>query len=174
MTLLRTLWVARQERMGGMKSFSSKRSNKHKAKIPRAKTSHRWKAKIFQTKCVRTEPRTKLLHTGSYPTRSEQFYEERFKHVRARQLWTDLPPQNTSCKDVYSYAIFNRGKHRARVRVSVGPTLHDFIPDVEEIVLEKRGVVVVPKRFLKFTRISVKSIGTEPTILDIYFQSQSL
>ncbi|RCW49526.1 DUF6385 domain-containing protein [Paenibacillus prosopidis] len=87
----------------------------------------------------------------------------------------ELPPQNTSKLTVYSYAIVNRSKEPIIARVEVSPNKDDFASDREATVPPDETIVIVPTRFLKYTRIALQtasdaSIAAE---CDVYFQAQT-
>jgi len=76
---------------------------------------------------------------------------------------------------MYSYAIINKGSAPAVVQVQVGPDGEHFATDVEEAVPPGETRVVAVARFLRFTRLTVRSKHAEqPTTLTVYFQAQAL
>lgn len=176
----RTMGVSRTERMGGMARTPIRTSVRKTCRKSKAKKKKRspFPARLFwkqsdgqRSSCKHGEDLiSPCLPVNRHPSR--QFTEEKFLHVRAQRHWVELPPQDTSLQAVYSYAVFNRGSHSAVVRVSVGPTRRDFVVDREVVVGAGEGVVMVPTRFLKYTRIFVRGQGGQ-TWVDIYFQSQS-
>ncbi|MFC4100279.1 DUF6385 domain-containing protein [Paenibacillus xanthanilyticus] len=87
-----------------------------------------------------------------------------------------LPAQNTSRLNVYSYAVVNRGKEPVRARVDVGPNLNDYAPDRELLVPAGQTVVLVPTRFLKYTRIALQAAEDHDAAVkcDVYFQAQTM
>ncbi|TYP79878.1 DUF6385 domain-containing protein [Paenibacillus methanolicus] len=87
-----------------------------------------------------------------------------------------LPAQNTSRLTVYSYAIVNRGKEPVRVRVDVGPNLTNYASDREMQVPAGQTVVLVPTRFLKYTRIVLQAHEDHDAAVrcDVYFQAQTM
>jgi hypothetical protein len=87
-----------------------------------------------------------------------------------------LPPQNTSKLNVYSYAVVNRGKETIRARVEVSPNRDDFAFDREATVQSGQTVVIVPTRFLKYTRITLQTVdgAASEAECDVYFQAQTL
>ncbi|QHW32452.1 hypothetical protein GZH47_17630 [Paenibacillus rhizovicinus] len=84
-----------------------------------------------------------------------------------------LPPQDTSNKSVYSYAVVNRGSEPVIAQVEVGPNGRDYATDAEEIVPDGGTAIVVPIKFQRYTRLLVKSLNEgKPTGVTVYFQSQ--
>ncbi|WP_026174245.1 DUF6385 domain-containing protein [Effusibacillus pohliae] len=124
---------------------------------------------------IRTDKKGRLEVVPRFPFLERVFREEKFFGVETQDDWLVLPPQDTSTQVTYSYAFVNRGEHPALARVELGPTVFDFAIDREVDVNARQTVVIVPTRFLRFTRVSVraKEAGKQ-TRLDIYFQSQSI
>jgi hypothetical protein len=103
------------------------------------------------------------------------FLENAFTNFSAQDNWTPLPPQKTSVQMNYSYAVINRGPNAAAVRIEISPDGAHYAADKEETVLPGETKVLVPSRFLKYTRLSVKSLSQNETVLvDVFFQAQSI
>lgn len=103
------------------------------------------------------------------------FEEEAFLNLQVSDQVTDLPLQDTTTKTVMSYAVINRGTSPAIVRTEISPNASDFSLDQQEVVQPNSVQVIVPNRFLKWTRLSISTVkGTDPTQVDVYFQSQTL
>lgn len=84
-----------------------------------------------------------------------------------------LPKQNTSNKSIYSYAVVNRGEYPAELRLEVGPNGSDYAIDMEGVVEKGVTEVLVPSKFMRYARLSVKSKQQgHPTKLLVYFQAQ--
>lgn len=86
-----------------------------------------------------------------------------------------LPPQNTSELTVYSYAVVNRSLEPIKARVEVSPNKNDFAVDREATVPPGETIVIVPTRFLKYTRIALQT-ASDTSIkaeCDVYFQAQT-
>ncbi|MFC4779399.1 DUF6385 domain-containing protein [Paenibacillus sp. GCM10023252] len=84
-----------------------------------------------------------------------------------------LPAQDTSRAAVYSYAVINTGQHPVRVKLEITPNGTDYALDVEGIVAPGETEVIVPSKFLKYTRVAVCT--TEPgqtAVLSVYYQAQ--
>ncbi|GAX91614.1 hypothetical protein EFBL_3304 [Effusibacillus lacus] len=119
------------------------------------------------------EGRVKVVQSSSFPAR--KFHEKKFLGIFTQDDWILLKPQNTSRQVTYSYAIVNRGHNPVIVKVEVSPNSLDFAIDREEEVISDETVVIVPTRFLRYTRISLRSKEPgKPTLVDVYFQSQSI
>lgn len=87
--------------------------------------------------------------------------------------FTPLPKQDTSNKSVYSYAVINRGNHAAIVQLEVGPNGQDYAVDYEWTVPKGKTEVIIPTKFMHYTRLQVRSQQPEmPTELEVFFQAQ--
>lgn len=101
------------------------------------------------------------------------FTEQLYAGIPAHDEWEPVPVQDTSLKSVYSYAIINRGSNAAEVKIEISPNEINFISDLQESVAPSSTKVIIPIRFMKYTRVSVKSQETgQPTSVDVYFQAQ--
>ncbi|MNO75547.1 hypothetical protein D3C76_665990 [compost metagenome] len=88
---------------------------------------------------------------------------------------TLLPWQKSGTKTMISYAVKNQGDHPVSVRLEISPNSLDSFIDSEEIVASKEMRVLVPNRFLKWTRISASTLhSTGLGKIDVYVQAQSL
>jgi hypothetical protein len=126
-------------------------------------------------KPVRTDFRGRVEVVQPRPFPSRVFHEEKFLNVTTHDDWIVIKPQNTATQVTYSYAIVNKGNYPAIVRVEVSPNSIDFAIDREDDVNPHTTLVMVPTRFLRYTRVSVRSKQpVNQTTLDIYFQSQSI
>ncbi|EFM09181.1 conserved hypothetical protein [Paenibacillus curdlanolyticus YK9] len=103
------------------------------------------------------------------------FIEQLYSNVHTTDTLTPLPTQVTTHLTVYSYAVINEGDAPAVVQVQVGPDGQHFAKDVEETIPPGETGVIVVSRFLRFTRLAVRSkIEDRPTALTVYFQAQAL
>jgi hypothetical protein len=81
---------------------------------------------------------------------------------------------NSSLLKTYTYSVVNRGEHPSEVKVEISPNGTDFMQDSQMVVAAAATQAIVPMRYLKYTRFSVKSRhADQPTSLDIYFQAQT-
>ncbi|MDQ6422460.1 DUF6385 domain-containing protein [Paenibacillus sp. LHD-117] len=86
-----------------------------------------------------------------------------------------LPVQDTSTKATYSYAVINKGNFPAVAKIQISPNARNYADDTEQPVDAGETVVLVPNRFLRYTRLAVRSERSdESTIVDVYFQSQEV
>ncbi len=133
-------------------------------------------AKIFGFDGRKIRP----IRTDSYGrikavVRGRSFHQQTFLNIKTNDKWMALPEQDTSRLITYSYAVVNKGDYPARVQVQLSPNSKDFATDdYEQSVAAHSTLVIVPKRFLRFTRLIFASLDFgKPTQLDIYFQAQS-
>jgi hypothetical protein len=107
--------------------------------------------------------------------RASRFCETVYPDIHTSDHYRPLPAQDTSNKTVYSYAIVNQGDHPVSVRVEVGPNKANYALDQEGVVGGGATSVVVPAKFMRYSRLTVKSHEKgKPTRLQIYFQAQSI
>ncbi|OXM87387.1 DUF6385 domain-containing protein [Paenibacillus rigui] len=109
------------------------------------------------------------------PVMNTIFREESFLNQKVTHLFTSLPLQNTAVRTVTSYAVINRGASPATIRIEISPNGQDFATDQQEVVVPNTMRVLVPIRFLKWTRFSARTDSPDhETCLDVYFQSQTV
>jgi len=102
------------------------------------------------------------------------FDEEKFLNWNVTDQLTPLPLQDTATRTMVSYAVINRGENPAIVRTEISPNSVDFAIDRQDTVPPNSVRVLVPNQFLKWTRLSVSAEEAgNPTLLDVYFQSQT-
>ncbi len=105
--------------------------------------------------------------------RVSRFCETVYRDIHTSDQYRPLPAQDTTNKAVYSYAIVNEGENPASVRVEIGPNGKDYAVDQEDVVSGGITRVVVPAKFMRFTRLMVKSLQKgQPTKLQVYYQAQ--
>ena len=122
----------------------------------------------------RALPETVVIGIKVAQQRQSRFRETRYAGVAVRNDWERLPAQNTSVQSTYSYAVVNRGDVPAIVQVQISPNAVDYANDIRDEVQPGSTLVIVPTRFLKYTRLCAKTVQPERnTTLDVYFQSQS-
>ncbi|OBZ10053.1 MULTISPECIES: DUF6385 domain-containing protein [Bacillales] len=96
-----------------------------------------------------------------------------YKDVRTTDHFKPLPMQDTSNKMMYSYAVVNHGEHPAELRLEVGPNGSDYAIDIEGVVGKGMTEVIVPSKFMRYSRLKMKSEQQgQPTVLQVYFQAQ--
>jgi len=109
------------------------------------------------------------------PAPSGVFHEETFSGVSAQNDWHPLPPQETAAQMTYSYAVINRSSNAAGVRVEISPDGVHYAVDREDTVQPGETKALVPTRFLKYTRLSVRSLPPDGTVVvDVFYQAQSI
>jgi hypothetical protein len=86
-----------------------------------------------------------------------------------------LPALNTSRQSVYSFGIVNRGVQSIVAKIEISPNRKHYAEDAEQIVAGGQTIALVPIRFLRYTRISLRALEPEEqSIVDVYFQAQSV
>lgn len=124
---------------------------------------------------VLVNPQGNLIVTPTSGTPSRVFHEETYTNISAQNDWYSLPPQETSLQTTYSYAVINRSPHNAAVRIEISPDGVHYATDREETVLSGETKALVPTRFLKYTRLSVRAMSPGETVLiDVFYQAQSI
>lgn len=104
------------------------------------------------------------------PTR---FCEVVYRDLKTTDYFKPLPKQDTSTTAMCSYAIVNRGENSAVLRLEVGPNGSDYAVDMEGVVEKGVTEIVVPSKFMRYSRLSMKSKDQgQPTRLNVYFQAQ--
>ncbi|RUS49103.1 DUF6385 domain-containing protein [Cohnella sp. AR92] len=107
----------------------------------------------------------------------KSFQESASTNLNTADAFTALPAVTTSVLGTYSFFVYNKGpgtnKADARVEVSANGT--NWFDDVDTITGIAAGSVdvLVPKTFLKYTRLAYRSsaAGSSATI-DVYFNAQ--
>ncbi|MEW9700328.1 DUF6385 domain-containing protein [Paenibacillus sp. SI8] len=105
---------------------------------------------------------------------SKKFIEDERLNVLTGDDWKPSLQVNSSLLSLYSYSVVNRGQYPSEIKVEISPNGSDFMRDSQLVVAPGATQVIVPIRYLKYTRFSVKSQkADQPTRLDIYFQAQT-
>jgi len=107
----------------------------------------------------------------------KSFVESQTIDVPTANAFTALPAVTTSALGTYSFFVYNKGpgtnKVDARVEVSANGT--NWFDDVDTVTGVAVGSVdvLVPQRFLKYTRLSYRSSSSgNATTIDVYFNAQ--
>ncbi|WP_018131903.1 DUF6385 domain-containing protein [Effusibacillus pohliae] len=107
----------------------------------------------------------------------KSFQEQQTLNVVTADAFTALPAVTTSVFGTYSFFIYNKGpgtnKVDARVEISANGT--NWFDDVDTVTGIAVGSVdvLVPKRFLKYTRLAYRSsTAGSPTTIDVFFNGQ--
>lgn len=102
-----------------------------------------------------------------------RFVEHIFPVVTADGNWQCLPAQDTSNMSIYSYAVINRSGVPIETKVEISPNAADFAKDVQEDVASNGKAVLVPLRFLKYTRLCIKAKNSaDMAHVQVYYQGQ--
>ncbi|WP_053373706.1 DUF6385 domain-containing protein [Paenibacillus sp. FJAT-27812] len=107
----------------------------------------------------------------------KSFQESSSLNLPTVDAFTPLPAVTTSVFGTYSFFVYNRGPGTnavdARVEISANGT--NWYDDVDTVTGVAVGSVdvLVPQRFLKYTRLSYRSSAAGlPTTIDAYFNGQ--
>uniref|UniRef100_UPI001FE67D5B DUF6385 domain-containing protein n=1 Tax=Paenibacillus kobensis TaxID=59841 RepID=UPI001FE67D5B len=97
--------------------------------------------------------------------------------VATANVFTALPTVTTSVFGTYSFFVYNTGPgvNRADARVEISANGSNWYADTTTTTGIAVGSVdvLVPQRFLKYTRLAYRSSLTgNPTTLDVYFNGQ--
>jgi hypothetical protein len=95
--------------------------------------------------------------------------------VATGDTFTPLSAVTTAVLGTYSYFIYNSGVNEADAQIEISADGTNWFVDVSTASPISAGSVdvLVPKRFLKYTRLSYRSTNPgQPTTLDIYFNAQ--
>jgi len=105
----------------------------------------------------------------------KSFFEQSFLNVVTADTLTPLPAITTGVLGLSSFFIYNAGTNGALVQVQISADSTNWFPDVVPTSPIVGGTVsvLVPTRFLKYTRLAYQSAVTGlPTTLDVYFNAQ--
>lgn len=96
-----------------------------------------------------------------------------YEQAITTEEFVPMPTQDTASDLVFSYAVINRGKYAAVVRLEVGPNGVDFAHDYEAVIEPGGMNIMTPSKFMHFTRVSVRSQQPDrTTVIQVYFQAQ--
>ncbi|CAM3457161.1 DUF6385 domain-containing protein [Hydrogenibacillus schlegelii] len=108
------------------------------------------------------------------PSRAPVFTEAVYRNVRVRGQPMALPRQNTARLQRYSYAVVNAGPAEVEVRLEVSPDGVHYAPDASMRVESGKTGVIVPNRYLRYTRPTLRTVEAGATAtVDVFFQAQS-
>ena len=123
---------------------------------------------------IRTDAEGRLVIAGEIHVSPVQFTEAVFIGTVSTDEFTALPSQNASLQTNLSYALVNRSANAVLIHLEISPNDTDYTVDTESTVEGFSMQVVTPLRFLKFNRISVRSLQTaQSAAVDVYYQAQS-
>ena len=95
--------------------------------------------------------------------------------ITTGDAFTALAEVDTSVLGTYSFFVYNSGANEADVQVEISANGTNWFVDVTSASPIGSGEVdvLVPKRFLKYTRLSYRSTNAgQSTTLDVYFNAQ--
>lgn len=153
----------------------TKLKSKVLSKFKSRKRCNRCKSILPLIKKLRIEvPQTRIIEHESLNIPQTRFIEQERLDVPTENDWKSSLLVNSSLLKLYSYSIINRGEHSSEVMVEISPNGTDFMQDSKMVVPAGTTQAIVPMRYLKYTRFSLKSEQPDqPTTVDIYFQAQT-
>ncbi|OME85960.1 hypothetical protein BK122_01660 [Paenibacillus pabuli] len=107
----------------------------------------------------------------------KSFQESQLLSTPTANTFTPLPAVTTSVFGTYSFFVYNRGPglNRVDARVEISANGTNWYDDVDTVtgILPGSVDVLVPQRFLKYTRLSYRSslLGA-PSTIDVFFNGQ--
>ncbi|MGN7414889.1 DUF6385 domain-containing protein, partial [Paenibacillus sp. SAF-068] len=107
----------------------------------------------------------------------KSFQESQLISTPTANTFTALPAVTTSVFGTYSFFVYNRGPgvNRVDARVEISANGSNWYTDVTTVtgILSGSVDVLVPQRFLKYTRLSYRSslVGA-PSTIDVFFNGQ--
>ncbi|WP_246067660.1 DUF6385 domain-containing protein, partial [Paenibacillus koleovorans] len=105
----------------------------------------------------------------------KSFVESSTAGIPTTTAYSALPAVNTSTLGTYSFFINNTGANRADTRVEISADGTNWFSDVTSVTGVASGSVdvLVPVRFLKYTRLAYRSSAPgNDTTLDVFFNAQ--
>ncbi|MFC5403513.1 DUF6385 domain-containing protein [Cohnella soli] len=107
----------------------------------------------------------------------KSFVESQTTNVITADAFTAIPAVTTSVLGTYSFFVYNKGPGTNKVdaRVEVSANGSNWFDDVDTVTGIAVGSVdvLVPQRFLKYTRLSYRSSATgSATTIDVLFNAQ--
>lgn len=123
---------------------------------------------------IETDAQGRLVMSGEIHVSPVQFTEAVFTGNVSTDAFQALPSQDASIQTDLSYAIVNRSANAVLIQLEISPNDTDYTVDTESAVDGLSMKALTPLRFLKFSRISFRSleIGQSATF-DVYYQAQS-
>ncbi|ADG05914.1 DUF6385 domain-containing protein [Kyrpidia tusciae] len=104
----------------------------------------------------------------------KSFTEIDYPSTPTADALTPLPPVTTANLGTYSFFVYNAGPNPANLNVEISANGTNWYIDVSSPGLAAGSVdVLVPSRFLKYTRLSYASATTgASTTIDVFFNAQ--
>ena len=123
---------------------------------------------------IRTDAEGRLVIAGEIHVSPVQFTEVVFTGAVSTDEFRALPSQNVSLQTNLSYALVNRSANAVFIHLEISPNDTDYTVDTESTVEGFSMKVITPLKFLKFNRISFRSLEAgQSATLDVYYQAQS-
>ena len=123
---------------------------------------------------IRTDAEGRLVIAEEIHVSPVQFTEVVFTGAVSTDEIRALPSQNVSLQTNLSYALANRSANAILIHLEISPNDTDYTVDTESTVEGFAMKVITPLRFLKFNRISFRSLEAgQSATLDVYYQAQS-
>ena len=86
----------------------------------------------------------------------------------------ELLAQRTALDTMYSYAVVNRGEAPVVAQVEISPDGVHYASDESISVQPHTTGVLVPKRYLRYTRLVLRTLQpAQMSLVDVYFQAQT-
>ncbi|PTQ51382.1 MAG: hypothetical protein BLITH_1459 [Brockia lithotrophica] len=102
------------------------------------------------------------------------FHEELFPNVTVTYERQELLAQRTALDTMYSYAVVNRGEAPVLAQVEISPDGVHYAPDESMSIQPHATGVLVPKRYLRYTRLVLRTPqAAQVSLVDVYFQAQT-
>ncbi|MDI3257375.1 MAG: DUF6385 domain-containing protein [Kyrpidia sp.] len=104
----------------------------------------------------------------------KSFVEVSYPGTQTADTFTPLPQVTTANLGTYSFFVYNAGPNSANLHVEISADSSHWYVDQLSTGLAAGSVdVLVPSRFLKYTRLSYASATAgAPTTIDVYFNAQ--
>ena len=105
----------------------------------------------------------------------KSFVEEATLGIATTDVLTPLPPVTTSVLGTYSFFVYNSGASEVDTQIQISADgANYFVDTVGDNPIAAGSVdVLVPNRFLKYTRLAYRSTNTgETSTIDVIFNAQ--
>ncbi|MFC5403512.1 DUF6385 domain-containing protein [Cohnella soli] len=102
------------------------------------------------------------------------FTQKQVLSIEANGSMQYSQPIDVSRQSLYTFGIVNKGDKAVVAQVEISPDSVNYAKDAEEIIPGGTTFALVPMRFLRFARISVRTVDpTAKSHVDVYFQAQA-
>ncbi|PZD92985.1 hypothetical protein DNH61_25645 [Paenibacillus sambharensis] len=85
-----------------------------------------------------------------------------------------LPALDSADLSTISYAVINRGSVPVSILLEISPNNQDYMVDTRSAVEPGSMNVIVPSRYLRWTRLTLSTANETSTELDVYCQTQMI